>query len=163
MTYSPSDLPDRIATKVVIRSDGCWEWTGAILKAPVGKPHIGGYGRVRTCVDGRRGHVYAHRFVYLALVGEIPADRPQLDHLCCDPAWCTGGPTCPHRRCVNPEHLEPVTRAENQRRAVRLPERCKNGHLFDEENTRVDPRRSERICRACARDRAHAARRRVSA
>jgi len=163
MTYSPTDLPDRICSKIRVREDGCWEWTGAILKAPVGSPHVGGYGRVRTCTNGRRGHMYAHRFVYLALVGEIPADRPQLDHLCCNPAWCAGGPSCPHRRCVNPDHLEPVTRAENQRRAVRLLERCKHGHPFDEANTRINPRDGRRICRACAAINEAAARQRASA
>jgi hypothetical protein len=149
VTYSTATLPARIAGKIRARSDGCWEWTGAILKAPVHKPHIGGYGRVRTCVGGRRGHVYAHRYVYEALVGPIPADRPQLDHLCCDPAWCAGGPTCPHRRCVNPAHLEPVTLAENRRRASRHAKQCKRSHDMSGANLRIDPRTGKWICRAC--------------
>lgn len=153
MIYVVGDLPDRIAVKIVIRSDGCWEWTGAIQKPCPANPLGGGYGRVRVCREGRRGHVYAHRFAYVSLVGDIPTDRPVLDHTCCDPAWCAGGATCPHRRCVNPAHLEPVTHAENRRRAIRLQDVCDDGHPFDVENTRVDPRSGNRICRACARRR----------
>lgn len=50
----------------------------------------------------------AHRVVYESLVGPIPAGL-ELDH------------TCRVRRCVNPDHLEPVTHAENQRRSRRHP------------------------------------------
>lgn len=50
---------------------------------------------------GRTG--LAHRVAYEALVGRIP-DGLTLDHL------------CENKRCVNPDHLEPVTRAENLRR-----------------------------------------------
>ncbi len=45
----------------------------------------------------------AHRHYYEQYRGPIPADR-QLDHLC-------------HvTSCVNPDHLDPVTAAENIRR-----------------------------------------------
>lgn len=73
-------------------SGDCWLWTGA--------PHLG-YGRFSR---GRSGATYAHRVAYELLVGPIP-DGLTLDHLC----WNT--------LCVNPDHLEPVTRAENTRRA----------------------------------------------
>jgi hypothetical protein len=45
----------------------------------------------------------AHRFAYLEFVGPIP-DGLVLDHL------------CRNKKCVNPDHLEPVTNAENLRR-----------------------------------------------
>jgi len=48
--------------------------------------------------------VHAHRFAYEELVGPIP-EGLDLDHL------------CRNKTCVNPAHLEPVTRAENVRRA----------------------------------------------
>lgn len=49
--------------------------------------------------------ITAHRFYYQRAGHRIPADL-QLDHLC----------RC--RNCVNPLHLEPVTRAENMKRAA---------------------------------------------
>jgi len=47
--------------------------------------------------------VRAHRFAYELLVGPIP-EGMDLDHV------------CGVRLCVWPEHLEPVTHAENLRR-----------------------------------------------
>lgn len=46
----------------------------------------------------------AHRGIYQRLIGPVP-DGLELDHL------------CRVRHCVRPDHLEPVTRAENVRRA----------------------------------------------
>jgi HNH endonuclease len=71
----------------------CWIWDGA--KIPQG------YGT--TSVDGRT--VGVHRVAYERAHGPIPAGL-EIDHL------------CRTRPCVRPEHLEPVTTAENQRRGL---------------------------------------------
>ncbi len=71
--------------------DGCWIWTGALDR--------GGYGLFKS------RQVMAHRFAYELWVGPI-AEGLHIDHLCYV------------RPCVNPAHLEPVTQAENNRRAA---------------------------------------------
>lgn len=111
------------------RFDGdCLVWTG-------NAPH--GYGTF--WLDGRK--VRAHRFSYERFVGPIP-DGLELDHL------------CRNTRCVNPEHLEPVTRAENLRRAHWPNSRkthCKHGHEYTSENTYHW--RGHRVCRTCQKER----------
>lgn len=71
----------------------CWEWIGTRYGNGYGQAAIGDGGRINQ----------AHRVVYEALVGPIP-EGLELDHLCRNPS------------CVNPDHLEPVTHAENMRR-----------------------------------------------
>jgi hypothetical protein len=82
---------DRLMAKIATQADDCWLWTGCVGD--------GGYGQVTIA---QRRHK-AHRAVYELLVGPIP-EGLDLDHL------------CRVRRCVNPDHLEPVTRSENLRR-----------------------------------------------
>lgn len=85
---------------------GCWLWTGYIRDTG-----YGGFERENKAI-------LAHRFVYEALVGAIPAGL-HLDHL------------CRVRCCVNPAHLEPVTAAVNNQRAVPfrpIKAICVNGH-----------------------------------
>ena|ERR1017187_5792568 len=124
-----------LASYAVNPEAGCWMWLGYLIH--------GGYGYVK-------GRGYAHRLIFEALRGPIPAGL-QLDHLCHSrDLLCKGGVLCPHRRCVNPEHLEPVTNLENQRRGVRARQtHCIYGHPFDEANTYVAPR--GRACRECHR------------
>lgn len=112
------------------REDDCLLWTGT----------IGGDGYGTLMIDGR--NIKAHRLAYELFVGPIPKGLV-LDHL------------CRVRRCVDPNHLEPVTSAENTRRAARLITHCPAGHPYDDKNTRVTPD-GGRICRAChcARERA---------
>lgn len=123
----------------VNKTDTCWLWTAAQNGA--------GYGQLRMT---RHSNAYAHRFAYELLVGPIP-EGMQLDHL------------CRVRHCCNPDHLEAVTPKVNTNRSTaseanraRHAERteCANGHPFTEANTRIDPKRGVRHCRACGRARA---------
>jgi hypothetical protein len=99
---------------------------------------------------GRR----AARAIFEAAKGPIPPGLV-LDHLChtYDLA-CLGGDSCPHRACVNPEHLEPVTSRENTLRgrtsaaANAAKTHCPQGHPYDEVNTYVQ-KKGSRVCRVC--------------
>lgn len=109
----------------------CWVWTASLNSM--------GYGQLMVVeAPGRRRPNRAHRLAYELTVGPIP-EGLELDHLCCN------------KRCVNPAHLEPVTHAENVRRAVANDETCRNGHPRTEANTyRWGGRNGHRTCRICS-------------
>ena len=130
-------------------AESCWQWTGSLLRD--------GYGSFWA--DDRT--VSAHRFIYEFLVGPVPQGL-DLDHTCHNEAAirgeCDGGKTCPHRACVNPAHLEPVTHNENTKRGLMVATniargrdrtRCKWDHLLDAANTYVEPGGGRRRCRTC--------------
>lgn len=116
---------------------GCWLWT---------KARRSGYA---TCRYDKRMW-YVHRLTYVLAVGPVP-DGLELDHL------------CRVRHCVNPAHLEPVTRRENLRRGDTFAARnaakthCPAGHPYDKKNTYIQPNGGRR-CRRCHADRVAAAR-----
>lgn len=129
-------LIDRLMERVDAEGD-CWIWIGRI------GPN--GYGIFSADGQGRRGKpaVVAHRMVWGELVGDI-ADGLELDHL------------CRNRPCVNPDHLEPVTRTENVRRGMagaikRAKTHCAQGHQYTPENTYTYGPQNFRGCRTCRR------------
>ena len=73
-------------------TEACWLWEGSLL--PDGYGNARWPGQTTTLV---------HRIAYELWVAPIPEDL-EIDHLCFV------------RNCINPEHLEPVTKAENARR-----------------------------------------------
>lgn len=122
----------RLLRRVTIDDDECWRWCGSI--------ESNGYGRMR--VDGRRSMI--HRVAYEVMVGPIP-EGLTIDHL------------CGVRNCINPDHLEAVTRGENSRRSShRLmvshrTDRC-GADLHDLTGDNVYLRKDRpgrRECRAC--------------
>lgn len=94
--------------------DGCWEWQRQIDKS--------GYPRVRV---GNR-YLGAHRLSLAASLGAPLGSQP-AHHVCAN------------TRCVNPEHLEPVTHAENMAEMM-----ARNAYLsriaeLEEALAKVDP------------------------
>jgi hypothetical protein len=118
---------------VAIPFAGCFVWTGAVDKL--------GYGRI-----GMQGKSkLAHRISYQHFVGEIPQGL-ELDHLCRNPS------------CINPNHLEAVTRkvntdrglcAETHKKRYAAMTHCKHGHEFTFENTYFHPTHNRRQCKTC--------------
>lgn len=131
----------------VDKTDDCWNWKAGLNQ---------GYGVFLTPTIGRKWG--AHRFAYETVVGPLP-DGLVIDHRCHSDAVargeCTGGDDCPHRRCVNPDHLEPVTVRENTMRGAgptsinAKKTHCPRGHEFTLENTGYEPS-GGRKCRRCA-------------
>lgn len=135
-TYAPEQHLERFWSKVnkngpipSYRPDlgPCWIWLSAQRE---------GYGRFG--INGKV--VQAHRHAYELIIGPIPAGL-DLDHLCRVPI------------CVNPAHMEPVTRQINLLRGIGIPailaarDRCKNGHVYNETNLRIY--KGIRFCRTC--------------
>ena len=105
---------------------GCWEWTASIGKKE-------GYGRF--------GDTWAHRKSWEFFRGPIPKGLT-IDHL------------CRNRKCVNPDHLEPVSLVENIRRGMspahvaRRAGTCQKGHPM------LTMKSGRRYCRPCSAERA---------
>lgn len=124
--------------------DECWPWTGSLYKF--------GYGRLAVKrANGTWHSRVAHIVSFEIHHGPVP-EGLTVDHVCHNgDLSCDGGNDCPHRRCVNPAHLEAVTRKVNANRS-----HCHNGskthcpqdHEYTPDNIywRKD---GSRVCRTC--------------
>lgn len=98
----------------VNKTDTCWVWTASGTR---------GYGRM--WVNG--SNEFAHH-ISLSLVGREIPEGLEVDHLCRNPS------------CVRPDHLEIVTRRENNIRRPHVTEKlkkemCGQGHRLTPSNT----------------------------
>lgn len=113
----------------------CWLWTASTVPA--------GYGQFSV---GDR-MVMAHRWLYEQVVAGLPKTL-HLDHL------------CRVRHCVNPDHLDPVSQQENNRRGTGWSGRnhqkteCVAGHPLTPDNIYTPPKQPwARQCRQCRKRR----------
>ena len=133
---------DNYALKTILRflntideTNNCWLWKK-------GKS-IGKYGLFHAY----KTTFYAHRYSYELFKGEIP-EGYEVDHL------------CRNTSCVNPDHLEAVTRRENIDRsdwASAINSRkthCPKGHELKGDNLdNYQKRLGYRKCRICKNER----------
>ena len=153
--YSTITLEDRFFEKVALMANGCWIWTGSIMRH--------GYGLIQNNGKSLTGH----RVSYELFKGPVPKGLV-VDHTCHDPRTCDGGRSCIHRRCVNPDHLEAVTKKRNSsaerscaskslvlgrensvKRRLGVTH-CVHGHEYTPENTIIQrTKRSPNGCRVC--------------
>ena len=125
---------ERFWQKVIVQ-DGCWGWLGALTDR--------GYAQFWA---GAGQTNVAHKWLWEQLHGSVPSSL-ELDHL------------CRTRSCTNPDHLEPVTHAENVRRgeaegqfakANRAKTHCPLNHPYAGDNLRIN-KHGSRCCRTCSR------------
>lgn len=132
-------LACRITANIVVAPNACHIWCGTLHQT-------GGYPRVRHNGKIRR----THRLAFEAWKGPIPHGL-EIDHV------------CRQRTCVNPDHLEAVTkavnleRADNNRRIVAMNiwrdrTHCAYGHPFSGANLGLH-KNGVRYCKTCRAER----------
>jgi hypothetical protein len=90
MLFGDPRLPAHFWSKVHVNPETeCWEWTASTLADGYGQWHPGEAWRKSKSIS-------AHKIAYENLIGPVPEEL-HLDHV-----------VCQVRRCVNPDHLEPV-------------------------------------------------------
>ncbi len=116
----------RFWAKIECDESGCWLWTGALA----GK--TASYGDLRIGKTNKR----AHRLAFVHYIGPIPHGH-ELHH------------TCGVKRCVNPWHLQPMTRGDHARHHV-TNTHCPRGHELTGANLYLYLGKY-RKCRECGR------------
>ncbi len=131
--WRPRSTPAARFLNQIIKVNECILWSGKVNNM--------GYGQFS--LDGV--FVLAHRYSYEQAKGSIP-EGLVLDHLCSNP------------RCVNPDHLEAITQADNLRRGRGFAgtnfkkTACPNGHTYTDETTLLS-KKGWRECLICRQER----------
>lgn len=113
----------------VEKGDGCWLYAGTPSQ------------RYGVLWDQRRqNNIPAHVAVYEFAVGPVPKGHV-VHH------------RCEVKRCVRPDHLEPVVNEEHNS-LHHLKTACVNGHAYTPENTyrKSGAHGDQKICRTCANE-----------
>lgn len=124
MKKSSFDLTEYLTSRISVdQKTGCWNW----IKS------CGSHGYGNAYHEGK--FILAHRLSYILFKGAIPPHY-EVDHLCFNTL------------CVNPAHLEAVTRITNQirKRARKKVTPCVNGHGIEH---RYRDSNAKPVCRAC--------------
>lgn len=142
MTGEERRVAERFWAKVKPSPGDCWTWTACVDR--------GGYGLFRFKGKSRK----AHRVSFELHHGHPVPEGLELDHL------------CRVRSCVNPNHLDPVTHAENVTRGrggwnMAVKTHCPQGHPYEGEN--LWNKGKCRVCRTCHRTAAKERMRRLRA
>lgn len=142
-TQDPAPVSGRVLVRglppesffIVDAESGCWNCRTVSDR---------GYGSIRVPPFTTRR---AHRIFYELFIGPIPPGL-ELDH------------ACRNKRCINPQHLEPVPHHVNVLRGDGVAalnaakECCVRGHAFTADNTlcSIERGRPRRRCVACLRE-----------
>jgi hypothetical protein len=127
----------RLLSSRFITTNGCWLWTGSVLKT--------GYGTMSFKNEDWR----VHRLSFALFRPSEFQKNLNVNHK----------KECSSRRCFNPEHLYSGTQLENVKDCVEEGHHyndskvsCPRNHLYTEENTYINVRgaRECKICRALA-------------
>lgn len=119
-------------TREDVSLDDCW--IIATYKMPTG------YGKLCEPRGNSTAGYLAHRVMYEDAYGPIPAEL-QIDHI------------CDNKSCINPEHLQAVTRRQNMRKYYK-PNSCNKGHELTPDNVVYELKNTKngcrsRVCRIC--------------
>ena len=118
---------------------GCWNWTAGINGRGYAYLWVPDEQGRKTLKSGRT--LQAYKLAWIWRNGPVPQGC-DLHH------------KCANRRCVNPSHIEPLTRQQHQRignTIVAINARkttCPRGHLYSGKNSK-----GSRICSLCERNR----------